>query len=67
MVVGDLDLPEFVETALWLAATIPGARPHPLAIVPGAGHMLPMETPEALNELLQSWIEAGGEAAAPPP
>jgi pimeloyl-ACP methyl ester carboxylesterase len=32
---------------------IPGAR---LALVPGAGHMLTMEQPEAVNRLLMDWI-----------
>jgi len=57
VVVGDRDLPEFVETARWLAATVPGAREHPLAVVPGAGHMLPMERPDALNALLDGWLD----------
>jgi 3-oxoadipate enol-lactonase len=56
VVVGDRDLPEFVETARWLAVTMPGARERPLAVVPGAGHMLPMERPDALNALLDRWL-----------
>jgi pimeloyl-ACP methyl ester carboxylesterase len=65
VVVGDLDLPEFVETARWLAATIPGAGGRAVAVVPGAGHMLPMERPDALNALLRTWLEPAAEAAAP--
>jgi pimeloyl-ACP methyl ester carboxylesterase len=67
VVVGDLDLPEFLETARWLAATIPGAGGRPVAVVTGAGHMLPMEMPEALNALLRTWLETAGEAVAPAP
>jgi pimeloyl-ACP methyl ester carboxylesterase len=67
VVVGDLDLPEFVETARWLAATIPGVGGRPVAVVSGAGHMLPMEMPEALNALLRTWLETAGEAAAQAP
>jgi pimeloyl-ACP methyl ester carboxylesterase len=58
VVVGDHDLPEFVETARWLAATVPGARGNALAVVPGAGHMLPMERPAELNAVLDSWLAA---------
>ena len=65
VVVGDLDLPEFVETASWLAATIPGASGRPVAVVEGAGHMLPMESPGALNDLLRTWLETAGALAAP--
>jgi pimeloyl-ACP methyl ester carboxylesterase len=56
VVVGDLDLPEFVETARWLAGTIPGALRQPPLVVAGAGHMLPMETPDALIDLLRPWL-----------
>jgi len=56
VVVGDRDLPEFVETARWLAATVPGAREHPLVLVAGAGHMLPMERPAELNAVLDRWL-----------
>ena len=58
VVVGDRDLPEFVATARWLAATVPGAQERPLEVVPGAGHMLPMERPDALNALLDRWLDA---------
>jgi pimeloyl-ACP methyl ester carboxylesterase len=58
VVVGDRDLPEFVETARWLAAIIPGARGHRLEVVPGAGHMLPMERPAELNAVLDRWLAA---------
>lgn len=36
-----------------LAAQIPGAE---LVIVPGAGHMLPLEAPEALNSAIARWL-----------
>lgn len=58
VVVGDRDLPEFVETARWLAATIPGVNGGPITVVEGAGHMLPMEAPERLNAVLDDWLEA---------
>jgi pimeloyl-ACP methyl ester carboxylesterase len=64
VVVGDLDLPEFVETARWLAGTIPGALRQPPLVVAGAGHMLPMENPDALTGLLRPWL---AEEAIPTP
>lgn len=36
-----------------IAAAIPGAR---LEIVPGAGHMLPAEAPDALNRAIADWL-----------
>jgi pimeloyl-ACP methyl ester carboxylesterase len=63
VVVGDRDLPEFFATARWLAATIPGANGAPVTVVEGAGHMLPMETPERLNAILGGWLRT---AAAVP-
>lgn len=36
------------------AARIPDSR---LVIVPGAGHMLPMEAPDAVNAAIASWLE----------
>jgi pimeloyl-ACP methyl ester carboxylesterase len=56
VVVGDLDLSEFVATAGWLAETIPGAGGRPPVVIEGAGHMLPMETPAELNALLLRWL-----------
>jgi len=58
VVVGDRDLPGFLETARWLAATIPGARQQPPVVVHGAGHMLPMERPAELNAVLDAWLAA---------
>jgi pimeloyl-ACP methyl ester carboxylesterase len=37
-----------------IAALIPGAR---LAVIDGAGHMLPAEYPDALNAVLADWLE----------
>lgn len=36
-----------------IAAAIPGAR---LVIVPGAGHMIPMEAPAAVNHAIADWL-----------
>jgi 3-oxoadipate enol-lactonase len=44
VVVGEHDLPDFQQIADLLAAGIPGARK---AVIPGAGHLAPMERPEA--------------------
>lgn len=63
VVVGELDLPEFQETARWLAGTIPGAARQPPLVVAGGGHLLAMEMPDELTALLRSWL--GEEAAAP--
>jgi len=38
-----------------MAAGIPGAR---LARIPGAGHLPPMETPDAVSDLLRAWLQA---------
>ncbi len=38
-----------------MAAGIPGAR---LARIPGAGHLPPMETPDAVSALLRAWLQA---------
>ncbi|WP_336489537.1 alpha/beta fold hydrolase [Methylobacterium nigriterrae] len=38
-----------------MAALIPGAK---LAIVPGAGHMTPIEKPEAVARALRDWLLA---------
>jgi pimeloyl-ACP methyl ester carboxylesterase len=55
VVVGDLDVPCFLTMADVLASRIPGARK---TVVPDAGHMVNMEAPEAINELLRKDIAA---------
>jgi pimeloyl-ACP methyl ester carboxylesterase len=37
-----------------IAAAIPGAQ---LRVVPGAGHMMPAEAPEAFNQILREWLD----------
>ncbi len=50
---GELDMPDFVDGAEVLARTIPGAR-H--SVIAGAGHLAPLETPEAFRELLLQFL-----------
>jgi 3-oxoadipate enol-lactonase len=52
--VGELDVPGFREMAAVLARRIPGAQ---YRIVAGAGHMINMEQPEAVNELLTRFLD----------
>ncbi len=54
VLVGDLDLPEKVEGAARLAATLPNAQ-H--AIIPGAAHMLNMEAPDTFNQLALAFLQ----------
>ncbi len=56
IIVGELDLPGFRALAEWLHRTIPGARHHPLVTIPDAGHMVPMERPEAFNAALRAFL-----------
>jgi pimeloyl-ACP methyl ester carboxylesterase len=53
VVVGELDKPDFHVIAEHLAETIPGAE---LALVEGAGHLVGVEQPEALNQLLLEFL-----------
>jgi pimeloyl-ACP methyl ester carboxylesterase len=53
--VGEGDALTPPELAEEMAALIPGAR---LARIPAAGHLPPMETPEAVNALLAEWLAA---------
>ncbi|HEY3367707.1 MAG TPA: alpha/beta hydrolase [Symbiobacteriaceae bacterium] len=53
VVVGERDLPDFRRMADKLAAEVPGAR---LAVVPGAGHLVPLEAPAALSALLLEFL-----------
>lgn len=43
-----------------MAAGIPGAR---LARIPGAGHLPPMEAPDAVIRLLREWLETSDRSA----
>lgn len=58
VVVGELDLAPFHAVARWLQGNIPGAAGRPVAVVSDAGHMVPMERPEAFNRLLSDWLDS---------
>jgi len=51
--VGERDMPDFRAGAERLARTLPRAR-H--AVIPGAGHLAPLETPEAFRKLLLGFL-----------
>ncbi|HVU78542.1 MAG TPA: alpha/beta fold hydrolase [Gaiellaceae bacterium] len=53
VVVGERDKADFHAIARHLAEQIPGAR---LEVVPGAGHLVGVEQPGALNELLLEFL-----------
>ena len=53
MVVGELDVPCFMEMADVLAGSIPGAAK---VVIEGRGHMVNMEAPSAVNALLRDVI-----------
>lgn len=53
VVVGSADKPDFVAIAQHLAEQIPNAE---LAVVEGAGHLVGVEAPAALNELLLEFL-----------
>ena len=53
VLVGEHDVPCFKEMSAVLARRIPGARYH---LVRGAGHMINMEQPGPVNELLASFL-----------
>ena len=62
--VGEQDVPGFREMAAVLARRIPGAQ---YRIVTGAGHMINMEQPAAVNELLTRFLDQLPPAAATAP
>jgi pimeloyl-ACP methyl ester carboxylesterase len=53
--VGDQDVPDFVAIAQHLAAGIAGAE---LIEFPGAGHLIPVEQPEAVAARLTGFLES---------
>jgi 3-oxoadipate enol-lactonase len=56
VVVGEDDKPDFRAIAEHLASEIPGSE---LALVPGAGHLVGVDRPDALNDLLLEFLENG--------
>jgi 3-oxoadipate enol-lactonase len=56
VVVGEDDKPDFLAIAEHLASEIPGAE---LALVPGAGHLVGVDRPDALNDLLLEFLQDG--------
>jgi len=50
---GEHDMSDFEESAHALARVLPEAR---LAMIPGAGHLAPLETPEAFQQLLLDFL-----------
>jgi pimeloyl-ACP methyl ester carboxylesterase len=46
---GELDMPDFLTGAEAMAAGLPNARHQ---VIPGAGHLAPLETPDAFRELV---------------
>ena len=61
VLVGELDVPCFHEMSAVLARRIPGAR---YQAVPGAGHMVNLEQPAAVHELLDAFLAELPTAAA---
>ena len=59
VVVGECDQPDFHAIAAELAAGIPQARQ---AVVPGAGHMVPMEAPAEFNALVTEFLKDNAKA-----
>ena len=54
VVVGEDEAPALREQAELLAGEIPGARQ---LVIPKAGHMLPLEQPDALSEAVCEFLE----------
>jgi pimeloyl-ACP methyl ester carboxylesterase len=50
---GEHEFPDFVQGARWYAEILPDAR-H--AVIAGAGHLAPLETPEAFRRLLLDFL-----------
>jgi len=61
LLVGAEDLPDFRLAAELVAVNAPHAR---LVVVPGAGHMLPLERPDEVNRQLLAFLRAGPVGSA---
>ncbi|MBJ7594755.1 MAG: alpha/beta hydrolase [Candidatus Dormibacteraeota bacterium] len=59
VVIGERDVPCFITMSDILARDVKDAR---LVRIPGAGHMTPMEAPEALVDAIESGIAMGSKA-----
>jgi pimeloyl-ACP methyl ester carboxylesterase len=51
---GEFDLPDFRTGAEDLARLLPRARRE---VIPGAGHLAPLETPELFRELVLGFLD----------
>ncbi len=63
VLVGEDELVDFLLAAQLVAANAPRAH---LEVVPGSGHMLPLEQPAAFNRLLLDFLADPPAATAPP-
>ena len=54
VVVGDRDKSDFSEIARHIVREVPGAR---LEVIEGAGHLVGVDRPDELNELLRDFLE----------
>lgn len=54
VMVGEEDLPDFQEMADIVAENVPGARK---VVIPGAGHVINLEAPEAVNRALTEFLQ----------
>ena len=59
---GERDVPGFLEMSAVLARRIPGAEYYAVA---GAGHMVNLEQPAAVNELLTRFLDGLARAGTP--
>jgi pimeloyl-ACP methyl ester carboxylesterase len=53
--VGEHDMPDFVDAAGELARALP--RSGPAVVIDGAGHLAPLETPDAFTDLLVGFLK----------
>jgi pimeloyl-ACP methyl ester carboxylesterase len=61
VVVGEGEMPELAAKGEYVARAIPGAR-H--VVVPGAGHFVNMEQPDAYAQVIVSWLDEVSAGAA---